>query len=70
MEWEFQRRLLFMKSKRWTGWFCERCCWNVPTPTDESLAHTVAMTISKDFDAHSCETYAREHWRQPRTSDC
>jgi hypothetical protein len=57
-QFQYERRLTFEETGKWKGWSCERCCWNVPqaeAPTDQAK-------IQADFDAHSCEAFARENW--------
>jgi len=63
-----ERRLLFAKSERWSGWFCERCCWNHPQPRLEAERAQVAKNIQAEFDEHSCETFARQHDLFPKDS--
>ena len=63
VQWQYERRLVFVASSKWLGWFCERCCWHiklgsVPTELDDSVK------AQEEFDAHDCETYAREHWKR------
>lgn len=55
------RRLVFMASKEWTGWICERCWWNVPRPARPQEISAVLATIDRDFEGHSCEAFAREN---------
>jgi ActR/RegA family two-component response regulator len=55
------RRLVFEGSEKWTGWFCERCCWNRPAPPSESERATLAFSINAEFDAHDCEAFAQQH---------
>jgi ActR/RegA family two-component response regulator len=57
------RRLVFDSSEKWTGWFCERCCWNRPVPQSESERVILAARINADFDAHDCQSFTREHHR-------
>lgn len=62
MQWQYERRLVFVATPTWLGWFCERCCWHVKlgtVPTDRE--HTVKAQV--EFDAHDCETYAQENWK-------
>lgn len=66
--WAYQqagRRLVFDSSEKWSGWFCERCCWNRRVPSSESERAALAVKIYAEFDAHSCELFALEH-RVPR----
>jgi ActR/RegA family two-component response regulator len=55
------RRLVFDSSEKWSGWFCERCCWNRPVPLSESKRVALAGRINADFNAHNCEAFARQH---------
>lgn len=58
-----ERRLVFDNSERWAGWYCAGCCWNRPEPKSESERRALAARIDAEFDAHNCETFAREHWK-------
>jgi hypothetical protein len=51
-----------VECKKWTGWTCERRCWNVP---DRSIE---ATEVEAEFDAHSCEAFARANWDTADTS--
>lgn len=64
MLWKRQRRLVFAASETWTGWLCERCCWNRPQPGSSAARSRLAHTIQAEFDAHDCEEFALEHWRR------
>ena len=57
-QFKYERRLALNEDAKWTGWFCDRCCWNVPLQV--SQISTVA--IQDKFDAHSCEAFAGTHW--------
>ena len=59
-----ERRLIFDNSEKWAGWYCAGCCWNRPEPQSESERHALAARIDAEFDAHSCETFARENWEE------
>jgi hypothetical protein len=56
--------LIFDNSEKWAGWCCAGCCWNRPEPQSESERHALAARIDAEFDAHSCETFARENWEE------
>ena len=58
-----ERRLVFDSSEKWAGWYCASCCWNRPEPKSESERRALAARIDAEFDAHSCETFAREQWK-------
>jgi hypothetical protein len=58
---QFERRLVFAISERWSGWFCERCCWNRSQPPSEAQRAQLASMIQKEFDAHDCEHFAQQH---------
>ncbi len=52
------RRLVFAKTDKWSGWTCERCCWNRPQSPEAVLDAAAAERIQAAFDAHSCEAFA------------
>ncbi len=58
-----ERRLAFDTSDRWSGWLCLRCCWNRPAPQSPLERQAMADAILAEFEAHDCETFARENWR-------
>ena len=64
MQWQHERRLIFAISERWTGWFCERCCWSRPQPESEVKRTELAMRIESEFQAHDCESFAEQHWNR------
>ena len=64
MQWENERRLVFMASEKWSGWICARCCWNRPKPASEEERRQLAAQIEAEFRQHSCEKYAPDHWRK------
>jgi hypothetical protein len=53
---------VFDKSEKWSGWFCERCCWNRRAPEHENERVALAAAIDAEFDAHDCEAFARQSW--------
>lgn len=57
-----ERQLLFDSSGEWAVWSCARCCWHVSAPPSERERVLIAKAVSADFDAHDCESYARENW--------
>ena len=62
MEWKHERRLIFLMSPGWAGWFCERCCWSRQLPADARARDAVAKRIEQEFPAHDCEQFAHENW--------
>jgi len=61
LQWQHERRLVFVASPTWLGWFCERCCWNIKlgtAPSDHSI------DAQQRFDAHDCEQFASENWKR------
>jgi DNA-binding response OmpR family regulator len=64
-----ERRLVFDDSEKWAGWYCAVCCWNRPQPKSESDRLALASRIESEFAAHSCEAFAREHWKKPDSFD-
>ena len=61
MKTTFQRRMSFAMSERWSGWFCERCCWNRPQPHSEAERKLLAGKVQAEFDAHDCDEFSRLH---------
>jgi hypothetical protein len=55
--------LVFDSSEKWSGWFCERCCWNRPAPGLEQERAALAATIDAEFATHNCEEFARLNWK-------
>jgi hypothetical protein len=64
-QFKHKRRLVLVTTDKWTGWACERCCWNRPQSADVVLDKFKEETIQKAFDSHSCEAFARETWLPP-----
>ena len=67
MEWQHERRLVFAVGA-WSGYFCERCCWNQPLPEDPGERDALARGIGEAFGAHDCERFAAEHWKKAANS--
>jgi hypothetical protein len=65
MMWKHERRLVFATSEKWSGWFCERCCWNRRLPSLLKERDPLASRIQAEFDTHDCEVFARENWPLP-----
>ena len=63
MEWKHERRLLFVMSERWSGWLCERCCWNRPLPADEEEKQRVARAVQEEYRKHECEEFREKNWK-------
>ena len=61
--WTYKRTLTLRMSERWSGWFCERCCWSVPLPASRYQRDEAAKKIEKQFERHSCVRFARENWK-------
>lgn len=57
MGWRYPRRLIYQQSERWSGWFCERCCWNVPSADSQD--------VNRRFAEHDCEAFASATWEKP-----
>jgi hypothetical protein len=62
MEWRFERRLVFIASGQWSGWFCERCCWNQPLPILPDDRNRRASSVKEEFAKHDCNDFARKNW--------
>jgi hypothetical protein len=66
MQWKNERRLVFGVGVGWHGYFCERCCWNLPRPEDPGKLNAYTKRASEEFAAHDCEQFARENWKATR----
>jgi hypothetical protein len=62
MEWKYKRRFIFTTSDKWSGWFCERCCWSRALPALVAERSEMASRVKAEFEAHDCEQFARENW--------
>jgi hypothetical protein len=62
--WTHKRQLTFTVSARWSGWFCERCCWSVPLPASRYERDEVASKVEEQFASHNCKRFARENWEK------
>jgi CheY-like chemotaxis protein len=58
------RRLMFDRDGKWAGWYCAACCWNRPEPKSEIERRALAAGIHSEFNAHNCESFARENWKK------
>ncbi len=63
VDWTHERRLLFSQSEKWSGWFCARCCWNVPLPATQDERDTVAAHVKIEFRLRDCYAFAMEQWK-------
>jgi hypothetical protein len=66
MQWKYERRLVFVATPSWLGWFCERCCWHITldaAPIEGQHAETQSQ-----FDEHDCEEYAQQNWTRAEGS--
>ena len=57
-----ERCLQHSHSPRWSGWYCERCCWNLREPNGEVERKQLARCVQAQFEAHDCESFARAEW--------
>jgi hypothetical protein len=62
MELQHRRRLIFMKSEKWSGWFCERCCWSRVLPESAAGRDVLAAAVGAEFNTHDCEMFAQHNW--------
>ena len=62
IEWTHERRLRFIRSEKWSGWFCARCCWNVALPSRDSDPAPLAPSVEKEFRYHDCYAFAEKYW--------
>jgi len=63
MEWKHERRLVFMAGEKWSGWFCERCCWNRRLPADPQERQRQAKSIQSEYLLHDCAAFAQQNWK-------
>jgi len=65
MQWQDERRLVFGVSEKWSGWFCQRCCWNRKLPESASERDGFSDRVGAEFASHDCEAFVRENWAAP-----
>jgi hypothetical protein len=63
MRLKYERRLVLAATPEWIGWFCERCCWHITVRTAPTPQQGTA-NAQEQFDAHDCEEYALQNWKQ------
>ena len=73
MAWQYERELAYCVSENWSGWLCERCCWNRPTQQLSPVErNALAAVVEKEFASHDCEAFSgryrihREQLREPQ----
>lgn len=66
MIWKFERRLVFVVSEKWSGWYCERCCWSRPLPAGLEERERQARAVESEYRDHDCDQFARENWRSEK----
>jgi DNA-binding response OmpR family regulator len=59
-----KRRLVFQGSGDWKGWYCDRCCWNLPARDGEMEGSAIVTRAELEFAEHDCERSAREGWNE------
>lgn len=59
---QHERRLTYSGAGSFLGWSCDRCCWNRPEPKPCPDRTAYVRRVEREFQAHSCEAYAREEW--------
>jgi hypothetical protein len=63
MVWKYERRLVFVASEDWSGWFCERCCWNRRLPASSEEKQRLARSVQSEYLLHDCTQFAHDHWK-------
>jgi len=64
MQWQCERRLVFIAGPNGKGWQCERCCWSRELCGSPEEQEALAREIKALFDAHDCELFAaRQNWK-------
>ena len=63
MVWKYERRLVFVISEKWSGWYCERCCWNRPQPAGLEERDRQARAVKAEYERHDCDRFAEENWQ-------
>ena len=61
LQWQYERRLVFVAAPTWMGWYCERCCWHLKLG-DAPTSGGLTVNAHEKFEAHDCEQFARENW--------
>ena len=64
MERFHERQLSYVFSENWSGWFCERCCWNQKFPDSPTERELLAARIQQEFEDHDCELFAQRYKQQ------
>jgi len=62
LQWKHERKLVFVATPTWRGWFCERCCWHV-TLDEEATPPKPFPDVESQFAAHDCEVFALQNWK-------
>ena len=60
MERTRERRLVFVVSEKWSGWYCERCRWNRRLPAEEEEKRRLAAAVESQFRLHQCAQFPQE----------
>lgn len=63
MQWQHERRLVFIAGPTGKGWQCERCRWSRElsgSPEEQEHSRQIIQAL---FDAHDCERFAGENWK-------
>ena len=68
LQWQHERRLVFVVTPTWLGWFCERCCWHVKLGTVPTQGEQT-VHAQEQFEAHDCEKYAQLNWKAEGTAE-
>jgi len=63
MQWQHERRLVFIAGPAGKGWQCERYGWSRKLSGSPEEQEAPAGNIKALFDAHDCELFARENWK-------
>jgi len=58
---QHERKLVFVASPTWMGWFCERCCWHISLNKEVTPARPFPEVQSR-FAEHDCEEFAKQNW--------
>jgi hypothetical protein len=62
------RKLVFHKSRQFTGWTCTVCGWAQPIPRLVQSGGDLPENIETDFANHECAKYPRKPRATPSTS--
>jgi hypothetical protein len=61
MQWQHDRRLIFLAGPEWLGFFCQRCCRSRRLPANPAERDALGKNVQTEFDGHDCKQFALEN---------